>query len=578
MAAFLEGYRNEGWPPVRGVIHAAGVLQDQAVLQLDAAALAAVFRTKVLGGWLLHRLLDDDPLDFFVLFSSAAALLGSAGQAHYAAANAFLDALAHLRRAEGKPASSLAWGPWAEIGMAAQAGRGESLARRGLGSLRPEEGLDLLGRLLARDPVHAGIVPVDWERLFDAFPAYRRAPLLREIAGDGAAAEAGAASVLAALRAAGPAERLAHLQALLAGQVGRVVGLPPAQLDPHVPLSSLGVDSLMAAELKARLERDLGMTLPIVRLLESPSLAELARVLLEPLDAGSPVAAVPQRPLSVALQPGGSRPPFFCIHPGALEVQCYEPLARALGPEQPFYALQPAELDNYRLDTPPAGSLDDAAARCVAALREIRPAGPYLLGGWSMGGVLAWEVGRRLLAEGEDVARLVLLDSPAPPVSGEAPDDYDDDRLLPVFARYLGARRGRRLAPAERDGRLRDLLRAGVEAGAVPSDADEAQLLALLHVFKAGLLRSVRQLWACCPEPAEPVPVPITLLRPCQVFDAFADLFPDPAARWAELTSAGLETRQVPGDHYTLFLPDHARELARELERSLALPAAWTAS
>jgi acyl transferase domain-containing protein/acyl-CoA synthetase (AMP-forming)/AMP-acid ligase II/thioesterase domain-containing protein/acyl carrier protein len=595
MAAFLEGYRNEGWPPIRGVVHAAGVLQDQAVLQLDAAALAAVFRAKVLGGWLLHRLLEREPLDFFVLFSSAAALLGSAGQAHYAAANAFLDALAHLRRAAGKPASSLAWGPWAEIGMAAQGG--ESLERRGLGSIRPEEGLELLGRLLARDPVHAGIVLVDWERLFDAFPSYRGAALLCDVAGEqgrpdaatAAGADAGAAAVLAALRAAGPAERLADLQALLAGQVARVVGLPPSRLDPHVPLSSLGVDSLMAAELKARLERDLGMNLPIVRLLESPSLAELAGVLLDQVGGSEPAAAGPgdavaRRPLRVALQPGGSRLPFFCMHPGALEVQCYEPLVRALGPEQPFYALQPAELDNYRLEArldtvsegAPAGSLEDAAARCVEALREIRPSGPYLLGGWSMGGVLAWEVGRRLVAEGEEVARLVLLDSPAPPSSGEAPDDYDDDRLLPVFARYLGARRGRSLALAGRDGRagrLRDLLRAGIEAGAVPADFDEGQLLALLHVFKAGLLRSVRQLWTCRPEAGGAVSFPVTLLRPHQVLDAFADLFPDPAARWAELTSAGLETRRVPGDHYTLFLPDHAQELARELERSLALAA-----
>ena len=206
----------------------------------------------MLGGWLLHRLLEGEPLDLFLLVSSAAALLGSAGQAHYAAANAFLDALAHLRRAAGKPASSLAWGPWADIGMAAQAGRGESLARRGLGSIRPEEGLDLLARLIARDPVHVGIVPVDWERLFEAYPAYRGAPLLAEVAGargGTAVADGGAAAVLAALRAAGPEARLPSLQALLAGQVARVVGLPPSQLDPHAPLNpSLGVDSLLAAE------------------------------------------------------------------------------------------------------------------------------------------------------------------------------------------------------------------------------------------------------------------------------------------------------------------------------------------
>ena len=182
-----------------------------------------------------------------------------------------------------------------------------------------------------------------------------------------------------------------------------------------------------------------------------------------------------------------------------------------------------------------------------------------------MGGVLAWLVGRRLVAEGEEVARLVLLDSPAPPAAGEAPEDYDDGRLLPVFARYLGARRGRSLAPVPRP---EDLLRAAVAAGAVPSDYGEAQLLDLLRVFKAGLLRSVRQLWAC--RAAGTVPFPITLLRPRQALGAFDDLFPDQAARWADLTSAELEVRRVPGDHYTLFLPDHAGELAAEMRRSLA--------
>ena len=541
LAEYLETFRREGWPPVRGVVHAAGVLQDQAVMQLDAAALGAVFRAKVLGAWLLHRLVDE-PLDFFLLFSSAAALLGSAGQANYAAANGFLDALAHLRRAEGKPASSLAWGPWAEVGMAAD--RGERMARRGLGSIPTEQGLEVLERLLARDPIHAGIVPVDWDRLLAAFPSYRDAPLLRGVVRAGPGEEAGAAAVLASLRAARPEERLPRLQALLAEQVGRVVGLPAAQLDPLRPLNNLGVDSLLAAELKGRVEREMGVSVPIVRLLESPSLADFAGILLEQVEGRDTESPAPQRPLRVALQAEGSQRPFFCVHPGALEVQCYEPLARALGREQPFWALQPAELDGYGGETPD-GSLEEAAARCVRSLREVQPSGPYLLGGWSMGGVLAWLVGRRLVAEGEEVSRLVLLDSPAPPAEGEAPADYDDDRLRPVFASYLEARRG-----------------------ALPSGAGEAQLLDLLRVFKAGLLRSVRQLWAC--RAGDPAPFPITLLRPRQALGAFDDLFPDPAARWAELTSADLEVRPAPGDHYKLFLPEHAAELAAEVRRSLA--------
>ena len=107
---FLDEFRAEGWPPIRGVVHAAGVLHDGLLTQLDSAALESVLRPKVMGGWLLHRLLEDAPLDFFVLFSSAGSLLGQPGQGNYAAANAFLDALAHHRRAQGQPALSFKLG------------------------------------------------------------------------------------------------------------------------------------------------------------------------------------------------------------------------------------------------------------------------------------------------------------------------------------------------------------------------------------------------------------------------------------------------------------------------------------
>ena len=122
ISAFLQEFGAEGWPPIRGVVHAAGVLQDGLLLQLDQAALNTVLRPKMMGGWLLHRLLEDAPLDFFVLFSSAGSLLGQPGQGNYAAANAFLDALAHHRKAQGRPALSVNWGAWADLGFADTAG------------------------------------------------------------------------------------------------------------------------------------------------------------------------------------------------------------------------------------------------------------------------------------------------------------------------------------------------------------------------------------------------------------------------------------------------------------------------
>ena len=185
LSAFLDEFRAEGWPPIRGVVHAAGVLQDGLLVQLDAAALTTVLRPKVMGGWLLHRLLQDDPLDFFVLFSSAGSLLGQPGQGNYAAANAFLDALAHHRRAQGQPALSINWGAWAGVGFADSAG-GKRLAARlallGISSIAPEQALEVLERLLRQGATQVVAVPVDWRQYREFYPAGSESPLLSELA------------------------------------------------------------------------------------------------------------------------------------------------------------------------------------------------------------------------------------------------------------------------------------------------------------------------------------------------------------------------------------------------------------
>ena len=185
LSGFLDEFRAEGWPPIRGVVHAAGVLQDGLLVQLDAAALNTVLRPKMMGGWLLHRLLQDDPLDFFVLFSSAGSVLGQPGQGNYAAANAFLDALAHHRQAQGQPALSINWGAWAGEGFADSAG-GKRLAARlallGISSIAPKQALEMLGRLLRQSAAQVVAVPVDWKQYREFYPAGSASPLLSELA------------------------------------------------------------------------------------------------------------------------------------------------------------------------------------------------------------------------------------------------------------------------------------------------------------------------------------------------------------------------------------------------------------
>jgi NAD(P)-dependent dehydrogenase (short-subunit alcohol dehydrogenase family)/acyl carrier protein len=306
LRAFLAEFRAEGWSPIRGVVHAAGVLQDGRLVQLDAAALNTVLRPKMMGGWLLHRLLEDAPLDFFVLFSSAGSLLGQPGQGNYAAANAFLDVLAHHRRAQGQPALSINWGAWAELGFADTPG-GQRLARRlailGIRSIAPQQALEVLERLLRQDSAQVAAVPVNWQQYRQFYPAGSESPLLSQLAREEAdiPLQAGhPGEKRDALLAAEPGERHQLLQSYLSEQVARVLGLSASKLDVQQPLSNLGLDSLMAVELKNRVAVDLGVNVPMVKFLEGLSVNQAATQVLDQLTAE---ASTPSVPLALAVTP-----------------------------------------------------------------------------------------------------------------------------------------------------------------------------------------------------------------------------------------------------------------------------------
>lgn len=288
LSAFLDSYKQEHWPPIRGVFHAAGVIDDRLVTQLDAASFNYVMRPKMLGSWLLHAYLYDQPLDFFVMFSSYGSLVGQSGQGNYAAANAFLDALASMRQSQGLPGLSINWGAWKGLGFAATPGGKrvlEKLALQGLPAFSVEQGLAALKILMEGTAAQAMVAPVIWSRLRTSGLARARIwnDLLETRAETAPQAKEISQTVREALAARPNAEQRPALQAHIQKTLGQVLRMAPERIEPKTPLGSLGLESMMSVEFRNRLEASLELKLSATLVWSYPTLHDLTDFLMEKL-------------------------------------------------------------------------------------------------------------------------------------------------------------------------------------------------------------------------------------------------------------------------------------------------------
>ncbi len=271
-------------PPLRGVFHSAVVLDDSILLQLNRERFLGVMPPKVDGAWNLHRLTLDAPLDYFVLFSSAASLIGSPGQGNYAAASAFMDMLAHYRRQQGYPALCINWGRWDEVGQAMKENRAERLDARGFASMKPKEGLAILESLLHQSPPQVGAMSFNLPKWSQFYPNLTRSSLFAHLSEESAAKEEdGTRSCLTGemLASLDGELRLQKLTQYLSDQVARVLGHSSLKLDAHQQLNRLGIDSLMAVELKNRIRSDLNVALAVTTFLQGITFEQLITQIME---------------------------------------------------------------------------------------------------------------------------------------------------------------------------------------------------------------------------------------------------------------------------------------------------------
>ena len=283
-------------PPLRGILHTAMVLDDALIANLDRDRLEKVLAPKIAGARHLDQLTRDLEIDLFVLFSSATTIVGNPGQANYVAANAYLEALARERRAAGLAGLAVAWGAIADAGyLARNTDVNEMLSRKlGRHALGAGEALDGLGRLLVHsDDAAVAYARIDWasarkELALMATPLFEdlAADIEAEVGGDGA--EVDVHALIDGLDRPKAVETVAKL---LAGEIARILRLPAEEIERHRPLSEIGMDSLMALELRMAAEQRLGIDIPLMSIANGATLSDIAgrvtsRVLGDETDGG----------------------------------------------------------------------------------------------------------------------------------------------------------------------------------------------------------------------------------------------------------------------------------------------------
>jgi NADPH:quinone reductase-like Zn-dependent oxidoreductase/NADP-dependent 3-hydroxy acid dehydrogenase YdfG/acyl carrier protein len=275
---------------LKGIFHCASVLDDGVLSQQRAERFDSVLRSKIDSTWLIHSHTLDLSLDFFVLFSSATALLGAPGQANYAAANAFLDSFAHFRRAKGLAALAINWGAWAEIGLAARTNASLGLAKQGIKAMSPRLALASLGQALQHHGSQLGVFDIDW-RIYQTHK--KPSAFLTEFHQEPVklSGQDNTAPLLNALAQASAEDRTALILKLVESNIVAVLSLPKSKnLDRKQGFLDMGMDSLTAVELKNRLSRELMLSLPATLAFDYPNATSLATYLLSKLNEQFPLA------------------------------------------------------------------------------------------------------------------------------------------------------------------------------------------------------------------------------------------------------------------------------------------------
>jgi len=505
---------------INGIIHTAGVADYAGVIHRRTKEMTDnVLAAKVKGTLVLNQLLKHIKLDFLVLCSSLGSILYKTkfGQVGYSAANEFLDAFCYYKtRQDGTFTVSINWDDWQEVGMSVEAVKQAANKKYGIfadryrqNGLLPKEGIEVLMRILENPFPRVVVSTEDLRTKIDL------------------ATDTLAKANLSQLTHTRP--ELSNAYIAPRNETEQTIALiwqdflGIKEVGVYDNFYELGGDSLLAVQLLPQLRDILQVQISLDNLFAADTIAELAKIVTQHQNQNLETA--PWSPL-VEIQLG-SKQPFFCVHPIGGGALCYTQLAQYLGPDQPFYGLQAAGLYG---EQEPCSDIKIMAARYIQAVQSVQPEGPYLLGGWSMGGVIAFEMATQLQDHhGQKIALLALIDAMAPISITEV----DDETLLGKFRQ--------------------DILGLSSE---YPDFSQERLEKNLFHVFKSNF----RAMQSYVPQVYDGR---VTLLK---AGEQLAENNQDPTMGWGRLTTKEVEIYIVPGNHYTIIGKPHVQVLAERLK------------
>ena len=548
----------EHFGDIHGVIYAPEIVDEnsqKSVQEISQADCQYQFKLRANGLFVLEKVLQERELDFYLLISSLSSILGELRSVAYSAANIFMDIFSQKQN-QTNPV------PWISVNCNYwQLGEEKNTTSRITLSelfITPQEGMKAFQRILTSSKITQVVLSTgDLQARFDQWLKLESLGDVEQASFAGDGKEKLVSTSLARILHPRPnlgndyvAPRT-HVEQTLAHIWQEILCIESLGINDD--FFELGGHSLLAVHLIAKINKQFGKNIQLSAIFQSSTIKQLA-ILHEQANyqTSSPL---------VAIQPQGSKPPLFFVHPVGGNILCYYELSLHLSSDQPFYGLQALGLNG---ESQPYTRIEDMAAKYIEALREIQPNGPYFLGGWSMGGIVAFEMATQLLRHGDQVDMLAMLDSPAPVNSEQIAkiDDYNDVKILVDFAIDMAQSAGKNLSSSVEqlqgltlDEQLNYFLEQARIVNLVPWDFELEQLRCLLKVFKNNVLA----LQSYTPQ-----------VYPNQIIyfhasDEVSNKFSDPTLIWSRLSGKPIEIITIPSNHYTIITKPHIQTVLEHL-------------